>query len=136
MNYIIFFSKIDGGDTYVRFPPTDLNIYDKNDTYYQPWIEVYHSHIKIDSTSHYLITTDLEELWLDDIRIINNNQKTKRNQTQQAVVVLEEGYHSIKAIYNNCVNDGFPAIWRKPEIKIKHIDDKKFKTLTPKEYYR
>lgn len=49
---------------------------------------------------------------------------------------LEEGYHSIRAIYNNCVNDGFPAHWRKPEIRIKTLTDKAFKLLTRKDFYR
>ena len=33
----IFFSKVDGGDEYVRFEPTDLDLYDKNDTEHVGW---------------------------------------------------------------------------------------------------
>ena len=124
---------------YVRFNITDLVdslIYDRNDTYFEPWIEVYQGYMKVDSTDSYLITTDLEELWVDDIRVINNNGRLKRNQTQRALMVLEEGFHSIKAVYNNCVNDGFPAHWRKPEIRIKSLEAKEFRVLRPKDFYR
>lgn len=124
---------------YVRFDITDLVdslIYDRNDTYFEPWIEVYQGYIKVDSTDSYLITTDLEELWVDDIRVINNNGRLKRNQAQRALMVLEEGFHSIKAVYNNCVNDGFPAHWRKPEIRIKSLEEKEFRVLRPKDFYR
>ena len=124
---------------YVRFNITDLVdslIYDRNDTYFEPWIEVYQGYMKVDSTDSYLITTDLEELWVDDIRVINNNGRLKRNQTQRALMVLEEGFHSIKAVYNNCVNDGFPAHWRKPEIRIKSLEEKEFRVLRPKDFYR
>ena len=33
----MFFSKVDGGDEYVRFEPTDLSLYDKNDTEHVGW---------------------------------------------------------------------------------------------------
>lgn len=33
----IFYSKVDGGDEYVSFEPTDLNLYDKNDTEHVGW---------------------------------------------------------------------------------------------------
>lgn len=133
-----YFPNTDSLD-YVRFDITDLVdslIYDRNDTYFEPWIEVYQGYIKVDSTDSYLITTDLEELWVDDIRVINNNGRLKRNQTQRALMVLEEGFHSIKAVYNNCVNDGFPAHWRKPEIRIKSLEEKEFRVLRPKDFYR
>ena len=133
-----YFSNTDSLD-YVRFDITDLVdslIYDYSDTYFEPWIEVYQGYIKVDSTDSYLITTDLEELWVDDVRVINNNGRLKRNQTQRALMVLEEGFHSIKAVYNNCVNDGFPAHWRKPEIRIKSLEEKEFRVLRPKDFYR
>ena len=133
-----YFPNTDSLD-YVRFDITDLVdslIYDRNDTYFEPWIEVYQGYMKVDSTDSYLITTDLEELWVDDVRVINNNGRLKRNQTQRALMVLEEGFHSIKAVYNNCVNDGFPAHWRKPEIRIKSLEEKEFRVLRPKDFYR
>ena len=133
-----YFPNTDSLD-YVRFDVTDLVdslVYDYNDTYFEPWIEVYQGYIKVDSTTTYLITTDLEELWVDDIRVINNNGRLKRNQTQRAQMVLEEGFHSIRAVYNNCVNDGFPAHWRKPEIRIKSLTEKEFRVLGPKDFYR
>ena len=133
-----YFPNTDSLD-YVRFDITDLVdslIYDYSDTYFEPWIEVYQGYMKVDSTDSYLITTDLEELWVDDIRVINNNERLKRNQTQRALMVLEEGFHSIKAVYNNCVNDGFPAHWRKPEIRIKSLEEKEFRVLRPKDFYR
>ena len=133
-----YFPNTDSLD-YVKFDITDLVdslIYDTNDTYFTPWIEVYQGYIKVDSTTTYLITTDLEELWVDDIRVINNNGRLKRNQTQRAQMVLEAGFHSIRAVYNNCVNDGFPAHWRKPEIRIKTLDEKDFRVLKPKDFYR
>ena len=133
-----YFPNTDSLD-YVKFDITDLVdslIYDRNDTYFEPWIEVYQGYMKVDSTDSYLITTDLEELWVDDIRVINNNGRLKRNQTQRALMVLEEGFHSIKAVYNNCVNDGFPAHWRKPEIRIKSLEEKEFRVLRPKDFYR
>ena len=133
-----YFPNTDSLD-YVSFDITDLVdslIYDTNDTYFEPWIEVYQGYIKVDTTTTYLITTDLEELWVDDIRVINNNGELKRNQTKRAQMVLEEGYHSIKAVYNNCVNDGFPAHWRKPEIRIKTLVEKDFRVLKPKDFYR
>lgn len=133
-----YFHNTDSLD-YVKFDVTDLVdslIYDYNDTYFTPWIEVYQGYIKVDSTDTYLITTDLEELWIDDIRVINNNGRLKRNQTQRAQMVLESGFHSIRAVYNNCVNDGFPAHWRKPQILIKTLTDKNFHLFTPKDFYR
>ena len=133
-----YFHNTDSID-YVRFDVTDLVdslVYDYNDSYFEPWIEVYQGYIKVDSTDSYLITTDLEELWVDDIRVINNNGELKRNQTKRAQMVLEEGFHSIKAVYNNCVNDGFPAHWRKPEIRIKSLTEKEFRVLGPKDFYR
>lgn len=33
----VFFSKIDGGEDYVRFEPTDLSLYDKNDVEHVGW---------------------------------------------------------------------------------------------------
>ena len=133
-----YFPNTDSLD-YIKFDVTDLVdslVYDYADSYFEPWIEVYSGYIKVDSTDSYLITTDLEELWVDDIRIISNNGELKRNQTKRALMILEEGHHSIRAVYNNCVNDGFPAHWRKPEIRIKSVDDEEFRVLKPKDFYR
>ena len=133
-----YFPNTDSLD-YIKFDITDLVdslIYDRNDSYFDSWIEVYTGYFQVDSTAQYLITTDLEELWIDDIRIIDNNGRLKRNQTQQALMVLEAGAHSLKAVYNNCVNDGFPAHWRKPEIRIRTIDESKFRVLKPSDFYR
>lgn len=33
----IFYSKVDGSDEYIRFEPTDLSLYDKNDTEHVGW---------------------------------------------------------------------------------------------------
>ena len=33
----IFFSKIDGGSEYIRLAPTDISLYDKNDTEHVGW---------------------------------------------------------------------------------------------------
>ena len=59
-----YFHNTDSLD-YVKFDVTDLVdslVYDYNDTYFEPWIEVYQGYVKVDSTDSYLITTDLEEL--------------------------------------------------------------------------
>ena len=133
-----YFPNTDSLD-YIKFDVTDLVdslVYDYADSYFESWIEVYTGYIKVDSTDSYLITTDLEELWVDDIRIICNNGELKRNQTKRALMILEEGHHSIRAVYNNCVNDGFPAHWRKPEIRIKTLDEKDFRVLKSKDFYR
>lgn len=133
-----YFHNTDSLD-YIKFDVTDLVdslVYDYADSYFEPWIEVYTGYFQVDSTTQYLITTDLEELWIDDIRVIDNNGKLKRNQTQQALMILEAGAHSLKAVYNNCVNDGFPAYWRKPEIRIRTLEESKFRVLKPSDFYR
>ena len=72
----IFFSKVDGGDEYVRFEPTDLSIYDKDDTehvgwYWQPyeagkpiWMTPYYNQNNNVLMISYVVPLYLENLFI------------------------------------------------------------------------
>ena len=38
--------------------------------------------------------------------------------------------------YNNCINDGFPAIWRKPTLFYKNISQEHFNVVPSTKFYR
>ena len=72
----VFYSKIDGGEEYVRLEPTDLSLYDKNDTehvgwYWQPydagkplWMTPYYN-----QNNHVLMISYVVPLYYEDLFI-------------------------------------------------------------------
>ena len=106
------------------------------DNYSSPWVDVYQGYIMIDSSSRYIFTSDLEQVWINGVKIIDNTSVIKRGLTKLAVMNLKEGLYPIKLVYNNCINDGFPAIWRKPTLFYKNISQEHFNVVPSTKFYR
>lgn len=102
----------------------------KHDDFLTPSLLRYEGYFEVDEEAQYVISTNSEALWISGDLIIDNTFRVKRSNTQQSVVVLQEGKHHFQLVVNNCVNQGFPAIWRNTEIFIKRIDEAKFHKIT------
>ena len=109
---------------------------EKSDTYENPWVDVYQGYIMVDATTRYVFSSNLEQVWIDGIKIIDNTKSVKRGLTKVAVMNLSAGLYPIKLIYNNCINYGFPALWRSPILYYKYYGEENYQIFPSNKFFR
>ena len=111
----IFFSKVDGGEDYVRFPPTDLALYDKDDTehvgwYWQPyeagkpiWMSPYYN-----QNNNILMISYVVPLYLGNsfIGVVGMDfDYTVLTEIVQKIKIYENGFAHLE-LNNSIIHDG------------------------------
>ena len=79
--------------------------------YKKPHVEMYEGYFELPEDGVYTIASDNEELWIDGVRVIDNNNKTKRHLRTKSTKALAKGKHSFKLVMNNSVYGGWPNCW-------------------------
>lgn len=76
----------------------------------KPSLAVYEGYVEFPEDGVYTFTTDMDELWIDGERVIQN-EKMSRHNYKKVQKALAKGKHSYKLVFNNMVKDGWPNIW-------------------------
>ncbi len=79
--------------------------------YKKPHVEMYEGYFEVSEDGVYTIASDNEELWIDGVRVIDNNNKTKRHLRTKSTKALAKGKHPFKLVMNNSVYGGWPNCW-------------------------
>lgn len=111
----IFFSKVDGGDEYVRFDPTDLSLYDKDDTehvgwYWQPyeagkpiWMAPYYNQNNNILMISYVVPLYLENSFIGVVGM--DFDYTVLTEIIQKIKIYENGFAHLE-LNNVIIHDG------------------------------
>lgn len=111
----IFFSKVDGGEEYVRFAPTDLAIYDRNDTehvgwYWQPydagkpiWMTPYYNQNNNILMISYVVPLYCENMFIGVVGM--DFDYTVLTEIVQKIQIYENGFAHLE-LNNEIVHDG------------------------------
>ena len=86
-------------------------------------------YVNIPEDGVYVISSDLEEVWIDGKLLVNNKNEVKRFSRSDNSIALAKGLHEIKAVFLGHVIGGWPSIWNDGSIKYRKVDDKKFQTI-------
>lgn len=59
----------------------------------------------------YTFVSDMNELWVDGVKLIDNNAIASRHQHKKVQKALATGRHTYKVIFKNLVQNGWPQSW-------------------------
>ncbi|WP_281643661.1 family 20 glycosylhydrolase [Bacteroides zoogleoformans] len=78
----------------------------------------------------YFLSSDLEEVRLDDKLLINNSGEVKRHSRKDTSIALAKGLHKLKAVFLGHIIGGWPSNWNDGSIKLRRSDETEFKPIT------
>lgn len=87
-------------------------------------------YINIPEDGVYYISSDLEEVWLDGNKLIDNGGEVKRFSRHDTSIALAKGLHEVKAIFLGHIIGGWPSNWNDGSIKLRKADSDKFQPIT------
>ncbi|MFI3295279.1 MAG: family 20 glycosylhydrolase [Rikenellaceae bacterium] len=76
----------------------------------KPSLGIFEGYITLPEDGVYTFTSDMDELWIDGVKIIEN-PKLSRHYKMKAQKALAAGKHSYKIVFNNMTKDGWPNSW-------------------------
>lgn len=91
--------------------PEIVKYFTKGLDYNKPSVEKYEGYFEVPEDGIYTITSDNEELWIDDILVIDNNNQVKRHLRTKSTKALAKGKHKYTLIMNNSIMGGWPNSW-------------------------
>lgn len=78
----------------------------------KPSLAVYEGYVELPEDGVYTLTTDMDELYIDGVQVIDNNSpKMTRHNMTKVLKALAAGNHSYKLVYNNMIKSGWPQSW-------------------------
>lgn len=101
--------------------------YDMN----KPSLSIYEGYVEFPEDGVYTLSTDMAELWIDGVRIINNTDVMKRHNSVKVQKALAAGKHTYKMVVNNRVHDGWPIVWNEVCFRYQLPSGGDLKLVTP-----
>lgn len=77
----------------------------------KPSVATFSGYFDVPADDVYTFAADMDELWIDDALIINNDNKVRRHMNNKAMKALAAGTHAYTIVYNNSTFGGWPAAW-------------------------
>lgn len=86
-------------------------------------------YIEIPEDGVYFLSSDLEEVWVDGQRIINNRGEVKRFSRHDTSLALAKGLHEVKAVFLGHIIGGWPSNWNDGSISLRRSDEAQFQKI-------
>ena len=110
----------------VSLEPYDRNLPDST-RFFAAWAE---GSFKVSDTAVYRFSSDCDEVWIDDIKLIDNSSApVKRYSSQDAELALEKGWHSFRMLYIFNIKGGWNPLRNKSDISIRKAGDSEWKNI-------
>lgn len=87
-------------------------------------------YIEIPEDGVYFISSNLEEVWIDGKRLIDNSGEVKRFSRKDTSVALSAGLHPLKAVFLGHIIGGWPSNWNDGSISLRRSDEQEFQKVT------
>ena len=92
-------------------------------------------YVDIPSDGVYFFSSDLEEIWIDGKKLIDNGGLVKHFCPTDKSVALSAGLHEFKVVFLGNFYGGYPAHWNDGSINIRKSDETSFKKITPERLF-
>lgn len=92
-------------------------------------------YIDIPEDGVYFISTDNEELWIDDKMIISNEGELKKFSRNDTSIALGKGLHKVKVVFLSHIIAGWPSIWNDGSISMRKSGSDKFVKVEPTQLF-
>ncbi|TRX64287.1 family 20 glycosylhydrolase [Carboxylicivirga sp. M1479] len=107
----------------------ERGVKDRRLDYKTPSAHVFKGYISIPSDGIYEFQSNLDQLFLSNQLLIDNDGEVKRFSRNNTSVALAKGKHPIKLIYLNNVIGGWPQTWNGPKIQFRKMGKEDFITV-------
>ena len=88
-------------------------------------------YVDIPADGVYFLSSDLEEVWVDGKKLIDNGGLVKHFCPTDKSVALSAGLHEFKVVFLGNSYGGYPTHWNDGSINIRKSDEESFKKITP-----
>lgn len=125
-------------ETLVVHSLTDIRSLNKGKEYMvhvQPHSAIAAGYINIPETGVYFVSSNNEEVWIDDNLLINNSGEVKRFSRNDNSIALEKGLHKLKVVFLGHIIGGWPTWWDDSSIQLRLSSWPEFKYVTPNQLY-
>ena len=102
--------------------------------YKNPSVGIFEGYFEIPEDGIYQFSSDMDELYVGGVLLIDNDGEVKRHSRNDASIALNKGLHPIKIVYLNNVYGGWPQEWNGVRINYKNVNDEKFEELKPENF--
>ncbi len=102
--------------------------------YKNPSIGIFEGYLEIPEDGIYQFSSDMDELYVSGVLLIDNDGEVKRHSRNDASIALNKGLHPIKIVYLNNVYGGWPQEWNGVRINYKNVNDEEFTELRPENF--
>ena len=92
-------------------------------------------YVDIPSDGVYFFSSDLEEVWIDGKKLIDNGGLVKHFCPTDKSVALSTGLHEFKVVFLGNSYGGFPTHWNDGSINIRKSDETSFKKIMPERLF-
>ena len=97
--------------------------------YKKPSAAVFTGYIDIAEDGIYEFATNVDQLFIGEKLLINNDGEVKRFSRNNSSVALAKGKHAVKIIFLNNVIGGWPQSWNGPNVQFKKAGAEKFENI-------
>lgn len=87
-------------------------------------------YVEIPEDGVYYISSDLEEVWVDGKRMIDNGGEVKRFSRHDTSAALAKGKHELKVVFLGHTIGGWPSNWNDGSVKLRKSDATEFVPVT------
>ncbi|SMO46011.1 hexosaminidase [Saccharicrinis carchari] len=85
-------------------------------------------YLDIPADGIYEFATDVDQFFIGDKLLVNNDGEVKRFSRNNATIALAAGKHPVKMVFLNNIIGGWPQAWNGPIVRFKKQGDEKFTT--------
>lgn len=92
-------------------------------------------YVDIPADGVYFFSSDLEEVWIDGKKLIDNGGLVKHFCPTDKSVALSAGLHEFKVVFLGNSYGGFPTHWNDGSINIRKFDEDSFRKIKPESLF-
>ncbi|SMD32612.1 hexosaminidase [Reichenbachiella faecimaris] len=98
--------------------------------------EIIEGYIDIPEDGVYFFSSNQDQVWIDDVLVVDNDGFVKRFSQNDGSKALAKGLHKLKVIYLNNVFRGWASDWNTVEVQIRKSTQEDFRTVASDMLFR
>lgn len=92
----------------------------------EPFAAIASGYIDIPEDGVYVISSDNEQVWIDNELLVDNAGETKRFSRHDSSIALSKGLHKFKTVFIDQIIGGWPTVWNDGSVKLRKTDSDRF----------
>ncbi len=86
-------------------------------------------YFKLPEDAVYFFSSNYDEVWIDGVKLIDNAGEVKKFSRHDRSKALKKGLHTIKIVYIDAIQGGFPSVWDNGVVELRAKNEAKFHAI-------